>query len=417
MSSGKSSSANPSSSPVGVSSSSNSSVHAKGAYTIMVYMCGSNLESDYAPHGETPEYTGLATANIKEMLSVDLPDDVNVIIETGGCTEWETDYGISYTRIGRWHCEDGSLVSDAQLGQADMGRELTFQNFMEWGLKSYPADHYGVVLWDHGGAMGGCCYDDNYDDDSLYNSEVHNALGRAFKSVGRTEKLDWIGYDCCLMSVQDIADFNSDYFDYMVASQELEPGEGWDYDTWLSEIATDVSIDTPTLLGSIADGFVSKCAQIGSSDATLSVLDLSKASAYRSAWEAMAAELSGVVDSSFKWIDFKTLCNKGLRFGYYDDKYKYYYDVFDVRSWCDDMQADATFGGIDSVVDVETALGDYVIHDSYGGHYQDDPKPCGLNFFCPVSGYSDSATYSSDETNFATWRSLVAEYGSFYFLR
>ena len=47
------------------------------AWAIYWYLCGSDLESWY----------GCATEDLEEMLAVDLPENVQVIIQTGGALE------------------------------------------------------------------------------------------------------------------------------------------------------------------------------------------------------------------------------------------------------------------------------------------------------------------------------------------
>ena len=50
-----------------------------GSYTILLYICGADLESD----------SSFASGDTTEMLSVDnQPDDVNIVIETGGARSW-----------------------------------------------------------------------------------------------------------------------------------------------------------------------------------------------------------------------------------------------------------------------------------------------------------------------------------------
>lgn len=92
----------------------------------MVYMCGSNLESDCAAGGDYESDLGYATANIQEMVSLTYPTGVNVIIETGGCSKWETNYGISASKLGRYHISNKKLVQDASLTNASMGLSSTF---------------------------------------------------------------------------------------------------------------------------------------------------------------------------------------------------------------------------------------------------------------------------------------------------
>ena len=380
-------------------------------YTIMIYMCGSNLESD--------SDGGMATDNITEILSVkNMPENVNIIIQTGGAKKWKTKYGISANYLQRWHVENNKLVLDAQLTKASMGLSSTFQSFMEWGLTEYPANQTGVVFWNHGGAMDGCCYDENFNDDSLTNSEVHLALQNAFKNVGRTEKLSWVGYDCCLMAVADIADLNSDYFEYMVASQESEPGEGWDYDNWIDDLYANTKIEAPELLEEISDTFVSKCAASynsyggqyrGFNDATMSVLDLSKMPEFRTAWENMAKNLSTIITSSSKWSTFKTLVKKCQQFGY-DDDYGYTYDVFDVKDFIDLMKANSTYSST-GISEISTIFTELIIYNIYG---KDSSDASGLCFFCAIYGYSQKSTYTTSDTYFTNWRSINIQYGSWY---
>lgn len=213
------------------------------AWTIMIYMCGSDLESE----------NGLATSDIKEILSVkNKPDNVNIIIETGGAKSWKTS-GISSSKLQRFEVKNNQLSSVASLTKASMGKPSTFQSFMEWGLSNYPAQRTGVIFWNHGGGLYGVCYDENYNGDYLENYETESALD----ALNLTSKLEFVGYDACLMQVQDVAMSNSKYFNYMVASQESEVGYGWDYDSWLPYIYNNPeSVDTNTVLKSIADSFI-----------------------------------------------------------------------------------------------------------------------------------------------------------------
>jgi uncharacterized protein YjdB len=373
-------------------------------YTVMIYMSGNDLESE----------SYLATSDIKEILSVTLPEGVNVIIETGGAKKWSSTYSISASYLTRWHVENKQLVKDEQLTKANMGLSSTFQSFMEWGLTNYPAKQTGVIMWNHGGAMDGVCYDENYSDDPLLTNEVTSAVGNAFSAVGRTDKLDWIGYDACLMAVTDIASKNAQYFDYMFASQELEPGYGWDYDNWLKTIASNPSADPLTVGKSITDTYITDNGGTSSSsnDATFSVMDLSQMGTFTAAWEAMATQLKTIVNSTSKWTTFANLVKQSQQFGY-DSSYGYTYDVFDLQDFCDNMEASSTYSGVKSQVEaVEAAYKNVVLYNKYGKANAD---ACGLSFFCAIYGYtSQTAAYGSTQTNFTNWRSLMVSYGSWY---
>ena len=377
-------------------------------YTILLYMCGSDLESNNA----TTTQGGQATRDITEILSVSCPSNVNFVIQTGGSTKWSTKYNISATKIGRYHVNNKSLVTDAQLDQASMGDYQTFRDFLDWGMVTYPAKKYGVIMWDHGGAMEGCCQDDNYDGDTLLNSEVINAVWDARLLAGVSEKLEFIAYDVCLMQVQDIAEFNSYNFNYMIASQESEGGTGYDYDAWLPTLYNNAgSVNTVTLLTKIADTFITE--QGTTSDQTQSVLDLSKMPQYYEAFEALAAKLRTVITSATAWNTFATLVDSCQKYGAYDYNGSTYYlfDVFDVSQLFTKMQSSNNYSACSSeLTAVRTAFSNLVVYERHGS----GTTAGGLSFFCPISGYAEHYYYDSYETDFTNWRLLCEAYGDWY---
>ena len=62
-----------------------------GSWSIYWYLCGSDLESQ----------NGCATADLSEMLEVQLPENVNVVIETGGANAWQNEE-IDPSKLQRW---------------------------------------------------------------------------------------------------------------------------------------------------------------------------------------------------------------------------------------------------------------------------------------------------------------------------
>ncbi len=269
----------------------------KARYTIMVYMCGSDLESGYDGNSVDPLSAGLASADLFEMVSTfDKPKNVNIIVETGGSKAWRNQK-INPKKLGRWHVEDRNLVQDEELNNANMGGTKTFQDFLEWGLTKYPAKKTGVIMWNHGGAMQGVCSDENYLGDTLLCSEVTEALKNAFKNTKQKGKLEWIGYDACLMQVQDVAEANSDYFNYMVGAQESESGTGWKYDAWLDNLFEGESEEK--IFTEICDTFV-KSVYSGSNNQTLSAINLNKMPAYKEAMEKLATSIANGISTSEK---------------------------------------------------------------------------------------------------------------------
>jgi len=379
------------------------------AWTVMIYMCGADLESTSTNR--------LATGDLTEIKNVTgQPDNVNVIVEAGGAKSWASTYSsvISTSYLNRFHMKNNAYVKDAQITKANMGLASTFQSFLEWGLTNYPAERTMVVMWDHGGGMNGCCYDENYSNDCLLNSEVHSALAGAFASTGRTNKLEVIGYDACLMQVQDVAEFDSTYFNYMIASEESEAGYGWDYDGgWLAKIyANPTTVATSTVLTSVADTFITDNGGTSSTsnDQTMSWLDLSKVAAYKTAWENMASYLKSSVLSSSNKSSFVSLV-KGCK--YYAGTDYTYFCTFDAYDFMTKLVASSTFntGSVSTYVSsVKTAFANLVQYSTCG---KGAGNSHGLCMFFAVSSNVDSSTsYASSETNFTNWRSINSTYGA-----
>ncbi|MGI6618000.1 MAG: clostripain-related cysteine peptidase [Saccharofermentanales bacterium] len=199
----------------------------EGTYTLMIYMCGSDLETR----------TGEGTKNITDILSAKLPSETKVIIQTGGAKAWRK-YDISSAHSSRYEVKDGSLVLIEQNARVNMGLTSTLSDFLLWGDEMYPAEHRSLILWDHGGGtMKGICFDEQYSYDALTLPELKTAFSTAFAKSNR--KYDFIGFDACLMANYDTACIVKDYADYMIASEELEPASGWDYKALVSYLGKD----------------------------------------------------------------------------------------------------------------------------------------------------------------------------------
>ena len=407
------------------SGSSSSSSNPIADYTIMLYMCGSDLESDY----------GMASEDIQEILSKNCPENVNILIETGGSTSWgictlnnqgekvsqTNTYNISSTKLGRYKVNGKTLQKCSELTYSSMGLSSTLQSFVQWGLSNYPAEQTGLILWNHGGGMGGCCFDDKVEDE-LSAAEVGSAVSNAMNKAGVTGKLTWIGYDCCLMSVADIASVNAQYFDYMIASQESESGYGWKYDTWLPTLYANTKISAPDLLPVICDSFIQDYEETYGdyydNDQTLSVLDLSKMPTFISTFDDYVDACG--INSSSKWSNVKSAYNNSMRFGYDEDLRAYLFGLADFENFLTKMAS--YFSSADKTALVN-ALHDLVIYNAYGESGYKTTKPCGLNVFVAYAktvsyqgnSYglqcSKSSHYTPNDSLLTKWRNVNRSYG------
>ncbi len=244
-------------------------------YTIMVYMVGSDLESQ----------GGYASSDILEMLDSGLSGEkTNLLVYTGGATSWDLNIRSDVNTVYALNEAGDTLEEVASTGQsANMGSAETLADFLGYARKNYPAEKYGLIFWDHGGGpLYGFGSDELYGYDGLSIWEMQTALEN---SPFREERLEFVGFDACLMASIEVAAMLSDYSRYLIASEEVEPGSGWDY-SFLK--ALNSSADTRALLGTILNSYrTSMEANFWQPDYTLSWVDLE-------ALDDLVAALDGV---------------------------------------------------------------------------------------------------------------------------
>lgn len=395
------------------------------AWTLLVYMCGADLESDVSQGGA-------ATEDLTEIygLRKSLPSDVNVVVQAGGASRWESTYSsvINKNYCNRFHLTTSGYVKDSQTTKVDMSLASSLESFVEWGLTTYPADKVGLVLWNHGGAMDGCCFDEQFNEgyEGLMPSEVASAIPTAIANSNYNKNLEFIGYDCCLMSIQDIAGLNSDYANYMIASEESEWGYGWSYDKWVDNLFAKES--TTSILKACVDSFYEDTAEAYAdwgdpNDQTLAYYNLQNWDAYETAWEDFASYLkSSVITSSSKWSTFANVINKAQKYGRYTDKELQSYnkgyicDIFDAKDALNKIKADSNYKSNSTLMSkisaVETAFTGLNVYSKCGSAAGNS---YGLCMFCPISGYNEKdLEYASDNTCFSAWRTLCTTYGNWY---
>jgi hypothetical protein len=362
--------------------------------TVMIYMCGADLESEY----------GLATSDLNEILSVSgQPDEVNIIVETGGANSWSKSQ-IPSDKLARWEISNRQFIKKQELTYASMGLTDTLQKFMEWGFENYSSEKYGLILWNHGGAMDGVCFDE-IKNDSLTADEVYDAVSNAKSKKGITDKLEWVAYDACLMAVQDVAEYNSYNFNYMLASQESEAGDGYAYDKWVPTLYSNPGISGADLLPVIGKTFLQSFGNTYH-DQTQAVYDLSKMSAYKSAFESIATDLNSIIGTNTTKI--KSLANliaSAREYGLDENGDSSGFEVFDMKEALNKVKANSTFSSISSkVTTFFDKLDDLVIYEEHGKK----TTGCGICIYSPWSKGNpyvyDSTEYT--KSNFTEWKKV-----------
>ena len=235
----------------------------KDTVTIMVYMCGADLESQQ----------GMATSDLKEMTNAKFGDRVNLIVYTGGARKWRNNV-VSSSRNQIYQIKDGAFYClKDDMGSGSMTSPDTLTTFLKFGKENFTADRMCLIFWDHGGgSVSGYGYDERYGQGQTMTLA---GINQALKNAGI--KFDFIGFDTCLMATVENGIMLSQYADYMVASEETEPGVGWYYTNWLTKLGKNTSTPTIQIGKTIADDFVDVCNQKCRGQATtLSVVDLAE---------------------------------------------------------------------------------------------------------------------------------------------
>lgn len=304
------------------------------------------------------------------------------------------------------------------IAEPDMGDAETLKDFIDFCKERYPARHYGLILWNHGGGVKSfreepvsskaICLDDDNDegsgDDLLYIGEIKDVLTEE-------QSVDFLGMDACLMGMVEVAyefrpvpgDFGADAICFSPATEQ---GDGWEYDRIIRRISDpgesdpegDVYIDPSVLtaqqLAEIAakeyeDAFSSLPSE------TQTAVDLTKIDAVKQAVDAFAREIAGSKDAV---EEIRGPAPTGGLMAYFNegdaDEWEEYagFDLYELAQQVhdDDFSAD-----IKSVAfSLMSAVDDAVIYSWAGSEYTDyEQGKNGLGIFfpdgdAPYSGYT-----------------------------
>ncbi len=228
----------------------------KKSWLLLVYMAADNdLES-------------FATKNLTQMQNIGSTENIHIVVHLASIKK-----DIKTSTL--YHVQHGSLITlqehTSDQSNVDTGDPQTLVNFCTYALKHFPADHNALIFWNHGTgildptihnrtpylhlfslnkarhkqrlaksnihalpiatynvAQKAICFDET-SGNFLTESDLVEALSIICNTVLH-KPFDLIGFDACLMSMIEIATTISPYATYLVASQEVELGWGWNYE-------------------------------------------------------------------------------------------------------------------------------------------------------------------------------------------
>ncbi len=240
------------------------------------YLCGSDLETDYE----------LATGDLEELFSADIDENTTVIIQTGGARRWHNIF-VDADYSQRFIYDKDGLRELERTDAVNMGDWSTFEDFLTFASTNYPSENVMLNVWNHGsGTIGGIAYDEQFHDDSLDILELTYAMEAVYGKDPTNIPIDIVAFDACLMASIDVAAAMQPFAEYLVASQELAPGNGFNYTGIFDSLAKDSDMSALSLGKVICDQYMLANERAREdSETTLSVVDLKQLTPLLDAYE------------------------------------------------------------------------------------------------------------------------------------
>lgn len=230
----------------------------KKEWTLIIYMAADN------------DLANFARKNLMQLAALGSNDRVNIVVQLDTTIQRKKKVTL------RYFVEENKLTitnyNDPASQQMDSGSPHTLIDCCRWAIENFPAEHYMLDLWNHGIGIidierrrsinpselftfnphtcmveldrtipfldfllssdqqehRGVCFDDSTGN-FLTNQDLSFALKTITHDFLDGNKLGVVSFDACLMAMLEVANVLQPYTNYMVASQEVELGTGYDY--------------------------------------------------------------------------------------------------------------------------------------------------------------------------------------------
>ncbi|MBU2575138.1 MAG: hypothetical protein KKH28_13785 [Elusimicrobia bacterium] len=355
--------------PVAVNETDDSKARPDKEWTIMVFVNAKN----------NLERFGLLDMNEMEMIGSS--DKVNVVVELGRIAgydssdgDWKTSRRYLVKKDNDFNKITSPVVED--LGKVDMGDYKHLIEFGNWAKAAYPAKKYALILWNHGSGWDKARAIDkgiSYDDETG-NHMTTPQLGLALKGMGG---VNVYGSDACLMQMPEVDYEIKDYVEYIVGSEETEPGDGYTYNLMLGPIIKNPTM-SPEQLGKVTvDGYSDHYQSIGQ-ESTQSLLKTAALPGYLAAVNGFVAAAMATDEKAL----VKTAVSRAQSFAVYSNKDQWHFlSLYAASSTSAAVKAKAQ-----ALQDYLT--GSLIVHNRT--NYCDNAK--GLAIYMP--GYSFNTDYN-----------------------
>lgn len=340
---------------------------AQKEWTMLVFLNGNNNLDSFG------------TTNLEQMETVGSTNDINVVVQ------WASESTKSTKRMLIQKSSNGHAVTSPvvqSMPTVDMGDYQQLIEFVRWGVQNYPAKHYFIDIWNHGGGWhrSGTMMqplDISYDElsgHSISTPQLGMAMAEAAKIIGH--KVDLYASDACLMAMGEIAYEVSDSVQVFAGSEETEPGRGWPYDRLLARWSKNAKVSGLELGKILTEEYTQSYVDQNDGDVTYSVFDLSQIENFNNSVKALANSISKLSPSDAKTM--ATAAGRALGFAYSD-----YVDFGDFTSQVQATKSNAI--PADVLNNTKAALNSLVVEAKNTSRYS---KATGLSLWIPLDSYT-----------------------------
>lgn len=179
--------------------------------TIMIYLCGSDLESNIA----------LATSDLESIKASEIDlEAINIVVYTGGASKWYN--YVSSEENAIYVLEESGFVKKETYDKSSMGSSSSLKTLLDYSYENYKADKYDLIMWNHGLGSLGISSDEQFRSDYLSLDELTEALSKS--PFNQNNKFETVIFRSCLNSTLEMASVFVPYANYFVASEEVTWG-------------------------------------------------------------------------------------------------------------------------------------------------------------------------------------------------
>lgn len=272
------------------------------SWHFMVYMMADNNLEAYA------------LLDLQELSDLAATEQASISVAIDRSAGYNTSFG-NWTDTRYGSVEGNQTIASVinqltSAGEVNMGNSDALTAFIDWSVSHNPADHYTLILWDHGLGYEGIGIDEGNQNDVLTLAEIEQGISNS--TLGQ---VDQIIFDACSMAMIEVATALSSVTEIIVASQDIVPSVGINYSELADQIIEFNGIGNSEALGHLVlQSYSEYFSQLSSM--ALSMLDTAETADFITAANTFSKTVLAAPNSD--WLKIQQARNNSEY--YYDNK-------------------------------------------------------------------------------------------------